>query len=51
MVTALEEMYGLPIEAETDDEAVAFYRKRGFETTEFDHPKRGRRYTCVLKAK
>jgi hypothetical protein len=43
-------MYGLPLEAETVDEAVGFYRKRGFETTAFQHPDWGTKYTCVLKA-
>jgi ribosomal protein S18 acetylase RimI-like enzyme len=49
MVAALQKMYGLPVEAETDDDAVVFYRKLGFETTAFRHPKYGTtRYTCVL---
>ena len=50
MISALQAMYGLPIEAETDDEAVGFYRKRGFETTEIMHPRRGKRHICVLRA-
>lgn len=47
MVSALLENYGKPIEAETDDDAVAFYRKCGFETTalqKYDV----RRWECVL---
>jgi len=48
MVTALQTMYGLPLEAETVDEAVGFYRKRGFVTTPFQDPKWGIKYTCVL---
>ena len=48
MVTALQEMYGIPLEAETDDDAVEFYRKCGFITTVFQHPKKGKRHTCVL---
>ena len=48
MVTALQEMYSLPLEAETVDEAVGFYKKRGFVTTSFQHPEWGVKYTCVL---
>jgi len=48
MVTALQKMYGLPLEAETIDEAVGFYQKRGFVTTAFQHPEWGIKYTCVL---
>jgi len=51
MVTALQEKYNMILEAETDDEAVVFYRKRGFETIEFIHEKRGKRYTCLLNVK
>ena len=51
MVTALEGLYNIPIEAETDDEAVGFYRKRGFRTTAFQHPQWNiTRHTCVLNA-
>ena len=50
MVDALLRMYGLPIEAETDDGAVEFYRKCGFKTTEFYHHIKGKRYTCFLEA-
>ena len=55
MVTALQEKYEMPIEAETDDDAVEFYRKRGFVATAFykysDVLKlRYRRYACVLVA-
>ncbi len=50
MVTALQNTYHLPLEAETDDDAVGFYRKRGFETSAFHHPKWGvTRHTCILK--
>ena len=49
MVIALQEEYNKDIEAETDDDAVEFYRKRGFTTHEFIHEKRGKRYACVLK--
>ncbi|MCL1835101.1 MAG: GNAT family N-acetyltransferase [Oscillospiraceae bacterium] len=48
MVTALQKMYGLPLEAETVEEAVGFYRKRGFITTAFHHPEWGEKFTCVL---
>jgi len=49
MVTALQEEYRKDIEAETDDDSVEFYRKRGFTTHEFIHERRGKRHTCVLK--
>jgi len=49
MITALQEKYSKNIEAETDDDAVVFYRKRGFETKEFIHEKHGKRHTCSLK--
>ena len=49
MVTALQKMYELPLEAETVEEAVGFYRKRGFDTTPFQHPEWGVKYTCVLE--
>lgn len=48
MVSALQNMYALPFEAETVEEAVGFYRKRGFETTAFADPEGGVKYTCVL---
>ena len=54
MVSALREKYNMNIEAETDDDAVGFYRKCGFETTLFEkfYENYGtvRRYTCVLYA-
>jgi fructoselysine 6-kinase len=50
MVTALQEKYNKDIEAETDDDAVVFYRKRGFKTIEFMHEKHGKRHTCLLRA-
>ena len=47
MVTALQNMYHLSIEAETDDDAVGFYRKCGFDTAEiFKYDVR--RWTCIL---
>lgn len=48
IVSALQNMYALPIEAETVEEAVRFYRKRGFEATAFPNPEWGVKYTCVL---
>ncbi|MCL2226338.1 MAG: GNAT family N-acetyltransferase [Oscillospiraceae bacterium] len=52
MITALESKYHLPIEAETDDDAVGFYRRCGFETKAFKHAKWGvPRHTCVLNGK
>jgi len=51
MIAALQKMYGLPLEAETVEEAVGFYRKRGFVTTAFQHPEWGEKYTCVLRTK
>ena len=51
MVTALQKMYGLPLEAETVEEAVGFYRKRGFKTTAFQHSEWGEKYTCVIRVK
>jgi len=49
MVKALQEKYRKDIEAETDDDAVVFYRKCGFETHGFIHETRGKRYACLLK--
>jgi len=49
MVAALQKMYSLPLEAETVEEAVGFYRKRGFETTAFQDPEWGQKFTCILK--
>ncbi|MDR0883041.1 MAG: GNAT family N-acetyltransferase [Oscillospiraceae bacterium] len=46
MVTALWEKYKLTIEAETDDDAVDFYRKTGFETTAIQKYN-VQRWTCV----
>jgi ribosomal protein S18 acetylase RimI-like enzyme len=51
MVRWLQDKYSMTIEAETDDEAVEFYRKCGFETTSFyeeDGDERYKRWTCVL---
>lgn len=50
MVTALQEKYGLRLEAETDDDAVDFYRKCGFGATaikKYDV----QRWICVLPKK
>lgn len=49
MITALQKQYDMPIEAETDDEAVKFYRKCGFETSAIQKYN-VRRWTCVLPA-
>ncbi|MDD4412982.1 MAG: GNAT family N-acetyltransferase [Oscillospiraceae bacterium] len=49
MVTVLQEKYGLRIEAETDDDAVEFYRKTGFEANAFQKYN-VQRYHCVLPA-
>jgi len=38
----------MTLEAETDDDAVIFYRKCGFKTTEFMHKNRGKRHICLL---
>ena len=35
--------------AETDDDAVGFYRRCGFETEEFIRDKKYKRYRCVLR--
>jgi len=51
MVFALREKYKKAIEAKTDDDAVGFYRKCGFRTTEFYKEYDGqkyRRWTCIL---
>jgi len=49
MVVALRDEFLLPIHAETDDDAVDFYRKVGFYTIAFD--KNGyNRWNCVLNA-
>jgi GrpB-like predicted nucleotidyltransferase (UPF0157 family) len=49
MVTVLCKKYGLIIKAETDDDAVGFYRKCGFSTKAFQ--KYGvRRWVCSLPA-
>ena len=47
MVSALQGRYNLPIHAETDDDAIGFYRKCGFKATAVQ--KHGmRRWVCVL---
>ena len=50
-VTALCKKYSKTIEAETDDDAVGFYRKCGFETIELYKEygnKKYRRWQCIL---
>lgn len=47
MITALQRLYDLPIKAETDDDAAAFYRKKGFKTTAIQKHN-VRRWTCIL---
>jgi ribosomal protein S18 acetylase RimI-like enzyme len=49
MVTALWKKYEMAIEAETDDDAVDFYRKMGFETTALQKYN-VRRWMCVKPA-
>lgn len=49
MITALWQQYEMAIEAETDDDAVDFYRKRGFATAA-TQKYNVRRWTCVLAA-
>lgn len=49
MITALWKKYAMAIKAETDDDAVGFYRKRGFSVTateKYDV----RRWSCLLDA-
>jgi GNAT superfamily N-acetyltransferase len=50
MVNALRDEFLLPIHAETDDDAVGFYRNVGVETTSFIHEKGYKRWACVLAA-
>ena len=49
MIRELQDCYMLPIEAETDDDAVGFYRKCGFGTAE-SRKHDVRRWVCVLPA-
>jgi ribosomal protein S18 acetylase RimI-like enzyme len=51
MIIALQDKYHLPLEAETVEEAVGFYRKLGFDSTSFPDPEWGEKYTCVLQSK
>jgi len=46
MITALREMQGLPMEAETDDDAVGFYLKCGFAVEEAASKGGARRWVC-----
>jgi len=48
MIKALKRKFHKPIEAETGDGAIGFYRKCSFKDKAFAHPERGTRYTCVL---
>jgi GNAT superfamily N-acetyltransferase len=50
MVSALVDKYHMIIEAETDDDAVLFYQKCGFETTEFVDEVKGKRHACILNS-
>lgn len=50
MITELWNKYKITIKAETDDNAVDFYRKCRFSTTEISKYN-VRRWTCVLKDK
>jgi len=47
MISALQWQYNLPIQAETDDDAIDFYRKCGFETTVI-RKHNMRRWVCLL---
>jgi len=47
IIAELQERYSMNIEAETDDDAVDFYRKCGFEATEI-RKYDVRRWACVL---
>jgi ribosomal protein S18 acetylase RimI-like enzyme len=49
MVSELRNKCHKLIEAETDDDAVNFYRKCGFSVTAFTHLRHGKRWTCVMK--
>jgi ribosomal protein S18 acetylase RimI-like enzyme len=51
MIRALQQKFKMTIEAETDDDAVGFYQKCGFETEAFTkiYPNgECKRYKCVL---
>jgi len=51
MIIAVQQKYKTTIKAETDDDAVEFYRKCGFETEAFMKTYNGseyKRYKCVL---
>ena len=54
MITALQQKYKMTIQAETDDDAVGFYRKCGFEAESFMKTYSNgdcQRYKCVLRLK
>lgn len=51
MIIALQQKYKTIVKAETDDDAIEFYRKCGFETEGFTKTYNGaewQRYKCVL---
>ena len=48
MISALQDQFQLPITAETDDDAVDFYRKVGFGVTSVSAKSGVSRYACVL---
>jgi len=52
MINAVQEKYKMTVKAETDDGAVEFYRKCGFETEAFMKTFNGseyKRYKCTLR--
>ncbi|MCL2409756.1 MAG: GNAT family N-acetyltransferase [Oscillospiraceae bacterium] len=52
MINAVQQKYKTAVEAETDDDAVEFYRKCGFETKGFMKTYNSveyQRYRCVLR--
>ena len=51
MINAIQKRYKMKIKAETDDDAVEFYRKCGFETETFMktyNTGEYQRYKCIL---
>lgn len=50
MISALRKKYKMEIEAETDDDAVGFYRKRGFIVSELPRVYDNCRWSCTLPA-
>ena len=49
MIAVLQEKFTLPITAETDDEAVEFYRKIGFDVSDVP-PKHGMRWYALYRS-